>query len=166
MNYYHGSSLWSFSKREVSGARRLGGDLLLEDSFFKISRCPEGWHAQIEKSTQIHFFRAMFATFSYNVDENLSEYHHTSPKMQKYIEIWTKFANSCETFPEFSWICEIAEIIHFQIKKSTQFSFSKMNNSFASIRLLRRGPPPRPETSMGGHGDRAEYKPNFGLTFR
>ena len=63
-------------------------------------------------------------------------------------------------------IFEIAEIIHFQIKKSTQFSFSKINNSFASIRLLRRGPPPRPETSMGGHGDRAEYKPNLGLTFR
>ena len=30
MNYYHGSSLWSFSKRGVSGPRLLGGCLQKE----------------------------------------------------------------------------------------------------------------------------------------
>ena len=29
INYYHGSSLWSFSKRGVSGPRLLGGLLVL-----------------------------------------------------------------------------------------------------------------------------------------
>ena len=32
MNYYHGSSLWSFSKGEVGGARRLAGLLVVVET--------------------------------------------------------------------------------------------------------------------------------------
>ena len=38
MNYYHGSSLWSFSKGGVSGGRRLGGLLVLNSSCLSIPK--------------------------------------------------------------------------------------------------------------------------------